>query len=394
MKSLSLFAECQNRRDRLVYFGTFAAALISGIVFSIGELSGDVATWQLSLVIVTGLACCFSLFYRRRWPVGVIVFTMIVGAASPFAGGAFFIALLNVVIRRSWPPAVILSVIGILASSLYFYVFPGSQPPLTDLIWAILVIAGVIAWGMYIRARRELLESLRERARQAEADRDQRLAQAREQERTRIAREMHDVLAHRISLVALNAGALEFRPDASPEEVQEAAAVVRANAHLALDELREVISVLREDASAETAAKEPPQPTLENLGSLIEESRQAGSEVAFVSEVEDINAVPESTGRTAYRVVQEGLTNVRKHAAGGSAEVAVAGSPDDGLTVEVRNRRPLIEPVDGEEAPGIPGSGTGLIGLTERVELAGGNLDHSWLPDGQFRLRAWLPWSS
>ncbi|MBK8295166.1 MAG: hypothetical protein IPK93_10480 [Solirubrobacterales bacterium] len=155
-----------------------------------------------------------------------------------------------------------------------------------------------------------------------------------------------------------------------------------------------MISVLREEAPGEIAAKEPPQPTLENLGSLIEESRQAGSEVGFVSEIEEIAAVSDSTGRTAYRVVQEGLTNFRKHAAGGSAEVVLTGSPDDGLTVQVRNRRPLFEPVDGADASRIPGSGTGLIGLTERVELAGGRLDTDRLPDGQFQLRAWLPWSA
>lgn len=393
MKPLSLFAECQNRRDRLVYFGTFAFAFMVGVGAYFEDLPADIASWHLAVVIVAGLAACLSLFYRRRWPIGVAVFTMVVGFASPLAGGAFLVALLNVVIRRSWMPAVVLLVVGVLASPLYLHFYPSQGSPWDDLIWGILVTGGLIAWGMYVRARRELLRSLHERARQAEADRDLRLAQAREQERTRIAREMHDVLAHRISLVALNAGALEFRPDASPKEVREAAAVVRANAHLALDELREVISVLREEAPGDTAAEEPPQPTLENLGSLIEESRQAGSEVGFISDVEEITAVPDSTGRTAYRVVQEGLTNFRKHAAGGSAEVAVSGSPDEGLTVQVRNRRPLTEPVNGADASGIPGSGTGLIGLAERVELAGGRLEHGQMPDGQFRLRAWLPWS-
>ncbi|MDQ5894502.1 MAG: hypothetical protein QG596_763 [Actinomycetota bacterium] len=388
-----LFAECQNRRDRLVYFAAFAIAVAVGISAYFEELPADIAPWHLAVVIATWLAGCLSLFYRRRWPIGVAVFTMVVGFASPLAGGAFLVALLNVVIRRSWKPAVVLTAIGILSSPVYFYFYPSQTSAWDDLIWGILVTGGLIAWGMYLRARRELLNSLHERARQAEADRDLRMAQAREQERTRIAREMHDVLAHRISLVALNAGALEFRPDASPEEIRKAAAVVRASAHQALDELRDVISVLREQPQGELAAKEPPQPTLLNVEALIEESRQAGSEVGFESKVEDSSNVPDSTGRTAYRVIQEGLTNFRKHAAGGTAKVTVAGSPDDGLTVEVRNRRPLTEPVNGADVPGIPGSGSGLIGLTERVELAGGRLDHGRLPDGQFRLRAWLPWT-
>lgn len=392
MKPLSLFAECQNRRDRLVYSASFVAALVIGTAGTIDIVTVETPAWQITMIVVLGIISCLSLFYRRRWTVGVGVFTVIAGLTGPLAGGPLLIALLNVAIRRPWRVAAALAAFTVLTAPLYLALYPSGMPVLIYLLWLTIVTSGVIAWGMYIRARRELVESLRERTRQAEADRDQRLAQAREQERTRIAREMHDVLAHRISLVALTAGALEFRPDASPEVVQEAAAVVRTNAHLALDELREVISVLREESPGEIAAREPPQPTLENLGSLIEESRQAGSEVGFVSEVEEFTAVPDSTGRTAYRVVQEGLTNVRKHAAGGMAEVAVAGSPEVGLTVQIRNRRPLLTPDSGADPSGIPGSGTGLIGLSERVELAGGRLDHGRLPDGQFQLRAWLPW--
>jgi len=269
--------------------------------------------------------------------------------------------------------------------------YPTPDPDWFDFFLGAVAMSAVVAWGMYVRARRQLLDSLRDRAIQAEADRDLRLAQAREQERTRIAREMHDVLAHRISLVALNAGALEFRPDAPPEEIRQAAAVVRSNAHLALDELRDVIAVLRTDPQGELAAKEPPQPTLENVRALILQSRESGAEVAFEEDLDAETTVPDSIGRTAYRVVQEGLTNVHKHASGGSAAVAVSGSPGDGLLVEVRNRRPLVEAPDEFQ---IPGSGIGLIGLSERVELSGGRLDHGIQPDGQFRLRAWLPWSA
>jgi len=394
MDSLRPFAEIHSRRDWLVYGAALVFALALGLAACVETFDGGVATWHLALVIVVGLVCCLGLFYRRRWPVGVMIFTMVTGIASPLAGGAFFVALFNVSIRRPWRIAALLAVISVLSSPLYYLIYPTDQSTWADLAWGTIVTSGVVAWGMYVRARRELLASLQERTRQAEADRDLRLNQAREQERTRIAREMHDVLAHRISLVALNAGALEFRPDASPEEVQEAAAVVRGNAHLALDELRDVISVLRDQPQGELAAKEPPQPTLDHVNALIEESRQSGAEVEFQSGVERISSVPDSTGRTAYRVIQEGLTNFRKHASGGSATIELSGSPDEGLTVEVRNRRPLIEPLETNGAADIPGSGIGLIGLSERVELAGGRLEHGRQPDGQFRLRAWLPWSA
>ena len=121
----------------------------------------------------------------------------------------------------------------------------------------------VIGWGLFVRARRELIDSLRERAERAEAEQRRRLEQAREAERRRIAREMHDVLAHRVTLLSLHAGALEFRPDAPPEEIAEAAGVIRASAHAALQELREVIGVLRDGsrgghrAPAADAARHP-----------------------------------------------------------------------------------------------------------------------------------------
>ena len=113
-----------------------------------------------------------------------------------------------------------------------------------------LLTAVVVGWGLFVRARRELVFSLRERAARLEAEQRLRVEQAREAERRRIAREMHDVLAHRVSLLTLHAGALEFRPDASPEEVAEAAGVIRATAHAALEELRRVIGVLREARAA------------------------------------------------------------------------------------------------------------------------------------------------
>ncbi|NKZ08649.1 sensor histidine kinase, partial [Actinomadura latina] len=228
-----------------------------------------------------------------------------------------------------------------------------------------------------------LLASLRERARRAEAEQGRRVAEARMAERTRIAREMHDVLAHRLSLLATYAGALEYRPDAPPERLAQAAGVVRAGVHQALEELREVILLLRADDAAEDGR---PQPVLDDVPRLVAESRAAGGRVELRDEVAGADGLPPAAGRTAYRVVQEALTNARKHAAGRPVRVVVAGRAGDGLVIDVRNE--LRE--DGGQAP-PPGSGTGLVGLTERVRLAGGRLDHE-AAAGEFRLRAWLPW--
>src|SRR5205807_6013393 len=129
---------------------------------------------------------------------------------------------------------------------------------------ACLLLTGVVlGWGLFVRARRELVRSLR-------AQGDRAADEARAAERRRIAREMHDVLAHRLSLLSVHAGALEFHPDAPAEEVAEAAGVIRESARTALEELRGVIGVLREDSESVT---QPPQPTLADLAALVEESR-------------------------------------------------------------------------------------------------------------------------
>ena len=154
-----------------------------------------------------------------------------------------------------------------------------------------------------------MLLSLRERAERAEAAQQLQIEQAQHLERERIAREMHDVLAHRISLLSLHAGALEFRPDAPPEEIARAAGVIRASAHQALQDLREVIGVLRE--SPDGAAPERPQPTLADLPDLVEESRAAGMRVQLQNAIADLTDVPAGVGRSAYRIVQEGLTNAQ-----------------------------------------------------------------------------------
>jgi signal transduction histidine kinase len=244
---------------------------------------------------------------------------------------------------------------------------------------------------MFVRARRQLVVSLRDRARRAESEQQLRIEQARYLERARIAREMHDVLAHRISLVSLHAGALEFRADADAADVARSAAVIRSSAHQALQDLREILGVLRAEAAdgdAALAGAERPQPTLADVTRLVEESRQAGMRVGLECEVGDLAAVPVSTGRTAYRIVQEGLTNARKHAPGVPIDVVLTGCPGGELTVKV------VNPVAAEGAPAsaVPGAGLGLIGLTERVQLSGGRLTSGPDLGGRFVLLARLPW--
>jgi signal transduction histidine kinase len=205
-------------------------------------------------------------------------------------------------------------------------------------------------------------------------------------ERTRIAREMHDVLAHRISLLALHAGGLEVRPDLPPAEVQATASLMRSTARQALEELRSVIGVLRsEDGDPAPAAR---QPTLADLDRLVEETRQAGADIDLTIDVHDVGTVPATLGRDAYRIVQEALTNVGKHASGAAAFVKVTGAVGQGLHVSVRN--PIS--VAAARSPVLPGSGAGLLGLQERVQLSGGTLVHGPDGSGEFVVEADLTW--
>jgi signal transduction histidine kinase len=205
--------------------------------------------------------------------------------------------------------------------------------------------------------------------------------QAQHHAREAVAREMHDVLGHRLSLLSEYAGALEYRPGAPPEEVARAAKVIRESAHQALQDLRAVIGVLRAPVG------ELPQPGLADVHELVDESSRAGMRIRLSAPLPE--SVPDTAGRTTYRVVQEALTNARKHAPGAEVQVLVAGAPGEGLTVEVCNTAPSSAPAaDGGAA------GRGLAGLAERVTLAGGHLEHGPTTAGGWRVGARLPWPS
>jgi len=242
------------------------------------------------------------------------------------------------------------------------------------MVAAIAIYLAVAGWGLYIRSRRQLLQTLRDRADRAETVARLQAEQAQLRAREEIAREMHDVLGHRLSLLSVHAGALAYRPDASTEEVSGAAEIIRASAHQALQDLREVIGVLRAPVG------ELPQPTFADLPQLVEGSREAGFPVDLTLDAP--GALPDHAGRTAYRIVQEGLTNAMKHAPGEKVTISVTGAPGNGLSVEVRNPAPNHRRGDGQ----------GLKGLTERAALVDGRLEHGRTPEGEFRLCAWLPW--
>ena len=352
-----------------------------------GEFSSHTTTSLLVLDVAVGVVACALLPVLLRWPVPGALALAALAAVSPAATPAATVGTLYVAEWRRFAVAAAVGAAGVVAGAVQGLWRPiGGLPYAWWLLLVIAVEAGLVGWGQLTQARRALIVSLRERAHRAEAEQGRRVAEARAAERTRIAREMHDVLAHRLSLLATYAGAIEYRPDAPPEQVTRAAGVVRAGAHQALDELREVITVLRDDGDGDADAAQRPQPGLADLPQLVEESRDAGARVQLDDRVADPAALPGAAGRTAYRVVQEGLTNARKHAPGEPVQVVIDGRPGGQLLIDIRN--PLV---NGHAIPAIGGSGTGLVGLTERVRLAGGELDHQ-ITGGEFRLSARLPW--
>jgi signal transduction histidine kinase len=348
------------------------------------EWSGT-PTWLVWVDFAAGTLTAIGLWWRRRWPVHLALLLVPVGMFALSVAVSGMVILFSVAVHRRFAVAAAINVLALLVNAVFIAVRPESGTGYWEaLAWSTAFTVIIMLWGMVIRSRRQLVVSLRDRAERAEQEQQLRIAQARALERTRIAREMHDVLAHRISLLSLHAGALEIRPDAAPAEVAGAAGVIRASAHQALQDLREVIGVLRDEDR--DGAPERPQPTIAELPALADESRAAGGKVRLDLQLADPE-VPAMTGRTAYRIVQEGLTNARKHAPGAAVTVSIGGRPGSGLTVYVRN------PVRaGGSGVAIPGTGIGLVGLAERATLAGGRLTHGRTADNDFVLTAWLPW--
>ncbi|MET7291035.1 histidine kinase [Streptomyces griseoloalbus] len=247
---------------------------------------------------------------------------------------------------------------------------------LTILSGVTLLLAGAL------RERHEVQRRLAEQETISEAERDRRTLL---EERARIARELHDVVAHHMSVITVQADTAEYRLDGLPPDVREEFTSIAATARESLGEMRRLLGVLRnEEAHGELA----PQPGLTRIGQLVEATVRAGMRVEFTPCDAD---VPEAVGLSAYRIVQEALANVVRHAPGAPTQVSVSESVAEGrawLTVLVVNGTP-------PEPPAAPleegGTGHGLVGMRERVRLVGGSLDAGPLPDGGFRVAAQLP---
>jgi len=366
-----------------------AAMVLISIVVCISPLPAAwrEAHWLVAADLVLGAVAFVLVFYRRRHPMGVATVITLFGLLSSTASGPGVLAAVSLATRRVWWQLAVIGGLNVAISFVYGELVPtpDNGPWWVNLVVVVVITVAILGWGAYIGSRRELLWTLKNRAERAEAEQELRTTQARTNERARIAREMHDVLAHRISQVSMHASALAFRTDLGADQMRASATIIRDTAHQALVDLRSVLGVLRDPESGELL--EPPQPTYRDVTALVEAVRAAGLNVTYDDRLVDSgDDLPDVIGRTVYRIVQEGMTNAVRHAPGTAVRIVVSGSRDDGVSVELRN--PL-----GLRPAATPGGGLGLVGLSERAELRGGTLEGR-RENGAWVLRGWIPWAA
>lgn len=372
-------------RDRDVVAALALLAVSQVEIWLLGTLDG------LRAVMVPAMgAMTLSLAWRRRAPV---VPPLVLAAVSAAAMAAFAVS-------DDWPGQPnSLAMLAVWVVTAYSVAAYGGLPVA---LLGLVVVGGIsvvraaldpgmewepvsslfvlIPWGagLALRRHRRQAAELRELARQLEHEREERARAAVVEERTRIARELHDVVAHSVSVIAVQADAAEAALARDPDRSREPLRVIKETARETLVEMRGLLGILRQ---AESELGLAPQPGMSQLGLLVEQTRRAGLPVELAIEGE-VRPLPAGIDLSAYRIVQEGLTNVRKHAGAARAWVNVRyGNRELDLTV--------LD--DGEPAAKANGPGHGLVGIQERVALLGGELRAGPRAEGGYELRARLP---
>ncbi|MEU5012949.1 histidine kinase [Streptomyces sp. NPDC021749] len=359
---------------------------------------------ELALELGVSVVAATALLLRRRFPLLVFLVTL-PGLYIGYIWFAPMIGLYTLAARR--PGRRRLGICAVLLIAAHFLPYPISDFELTAyrentlvLIDACVTSAAPIALGLLVRTRRELASRVEDLTRSLRRE-DRLLAdRVKTTERARLAREMHDVVAHQVSLISLQAGAVQVSTE--DEAARAGARTIRELSVRTLEELRHMVGVLRADGGdgdGEEASGLAPQPDLEELPRLIEMS---ALDVTYEGGVVASAGGPGGAGgaktveRAAFRTVQEALTNVRKHAPGAQVRVRVdpsdevGGEAGPGLRVEIRNGPPDATAT----APALPGGGHGLVGLRERAQSLGGTLEARHTSDGGFVVRAEFPYGA
>src|SRR5829696_8584955 len=348
--------------------------------------------WAYAL-LVAGAA---ALLFRRRWPLGVLAVAVACGlayAARGYPEGpsnlAIYPALWTVAMtlpRRAAWLAGAAAALPVAGAELLFY---GDTMFDFEPLYAAVTVLAAMWWGEAVRARRAYVAELRDRAERAEQARDEEARRRVNEERMRIARELHDVVSHTIGVISVQAGVASHLLERRPDKAAESLAAIRQASDEALGELHAMLGVLRDGGGSGGgggAAPLSPAPGLGELDILVAQAAGAGVEVRVSLEGEP-RRLPPAVDLAAYRVVQESLTNVIRHARAGRADITVRHA-DGRVVVEVTD--------DGRARPGNgsgngSGSGKGILGMRERARALGGSLEAGPRPEGGFRVLASLP---
>ncbi len=374
---------------RIPTWAVDAVAVALVLAFTICPFPGTEFHPDSPWAYVAAVAAAVSLIFRRRWPVPVLGVLVALYAIAAFTGVlalgnglAIGFGVFNVSNRRPRRTAVIVAAataVAVAALSVYAVRDTGFDPRVFQFAVS---VAFAAAAGDATRSRREYIEAITERAERAERTREAEAQRRVAEERLRIARDLHDAVAHQIAVISLNAGVASASMTRRPEKAREALALIRGAARTVLREIGDLLNVLRagEDPADGPA---PPQPDLAYIDELVRGFEAAGMRVTLRTEG-DITAVTGSTGLVAYRVLQEALTNAHKHGAEGRVHVLVEAG-DDALRLTVTN------PVGAERpATDTNGGGHGLLGIRERVAAVHGSVE-TISGAGSFRLSATLP---
>ena len=337
------------------------------------------------------LLCTVPLLVRRRWPIPVLLVCLVgfglSGNNTGLAGlAAGLIATVSVGLYAKGTLAW-LAVLGSAIALTLEFGFRGngnqSTLPVPPFLLPVILLGAAFLAGREIAARQQQLTQERDRAAVREREQEAAVKAAAEGERRHIARELHDIVAHSVSVMVVQAGAARKVLDDKPEAARESLIAVEASGHEAMDELRRLLGVLSENGAEKgtDAAPLAPQPGLDGLDALVARVREAGLPVELRIDGQR-RSLPPGVDVAAYRIVQEALTNALRYAGGAHTEVVVRYAPD-AVDLEVVD--------EGMIATAADGIGRGLVGMEERVVLFGGTLDAGKRPERGYAVRAHLP---
>jgi signal transduction histidine kinase len=364
-----------------------AAALLVGLLVELSVIDGvEHRAATLLLAAVAGV----GLLLQRRWPfAGPLVATAAIVAAAAIdpeaiqdAATPFFVILLAAWCFGAYnPPRLALAGLVTLLAATIFVSFRFPDSSVSDAFWISgFVTAGWLA-GFAVRYQAGQTQRLRELAARLKEQQEERAEEAVEAERVRIARELHDVVAHHVSVMTVQAGAVRRLLTPDQERQREALLSVEETGRKALTEMRRLLGVLKENGGDQRAPLAP-QPGMATLDTLLGQVREAGLPVEMRTEGHPVE-LPPGIDLSAYRIVQEALTNALKYAGPARAWVVVRYHDGD-LELEIAN--------DGKTDPmQADGGGRGLVGMRERVAVYGGELESGPRPGGGFAVRARLP---